>query len=299
MVTGLKLKNILFATDFLQNSRLALDYAVTFAQRYEATIKMLHIIELSQAGIEAEATTLRPCITRLDAEERLEALASGVRRVGIHVETYVEDGLPSEGILRAIKTHDADMLVLGIHGVHRGLAHFLVGSNTEKILLAASCPTLTVGAHALAGVDRLLNPKEILYFSDFTPEATAAAPYALQLGQDFKVPVDVCQLVPEIAHGNPALHEKLAEEYCQTMRRAIPGHPADWCQPAFHLDHGMTIEEIVERAQSRFAALIVLGVRKESQFRRHLHTSFAYQLLAKASCPVLTIHNRESAEPTS
>lgn len=292
MIDGLKLKTILFATDFLQSSRLALDYAVAFAQRYEATIKMLHVVELSQAGIEAEMTSHRPCVTRLDAEERLEALASGVRRIGISLETYVEDGIPSEVILRGIAAHDADMLVLGVYGVHRGLAHFLVGSNAERILLEATCPTLTVGAHALAGVNHLRHPKEILYFSDFTPEATAAAPYALQLGKDFHVPVDVCQLVPEIAEGNLALREKLAEEYCQMMHRAIPEPRSDWHSPAFHLDHGMAIEEIVKRAQTRIAALIVLGVRKQSQFRRHLHTSFAYQLLAKASCPVLTIHNK-------
>jgi nucleotide-binding universal stress UspA family protein len=296
MFTQFRIKNILFATDFLQSSRLALDYAVAFAHHYKATIKMLHVVELSNAGIEAELTMARPCMTRLHAETRLEAFAAGVRRAAIDVETCVEDGIPCEVILRAATAQKADMLVLGVQGVHRGLAHLLLGSNTEKILLSAPCPTLTVGSHALAGVDLILHPREILYFSDFTPEATAAAPYALQLGRDFQVPVDVCQLVPEIAEGNASLRQKLAEEYCESMRRVIPEENSEWCSPAFHLDRGMAVEEIVNRAQTRLAALIVLGARKQSQLMRRLHTSFAYQLLAKASCPVLTIHNNSVDE---
>ena len=31
--------------------------------------------------------------------------------------------------------------------------HLLIGLNTEKILLSESCPTLSVGAHVLAGID--------------------------------------------------------------------------------------------------------------------------------------------------
>ena len=177
---------------------------MAFAQHFQATIVMLHAVELPDAGIEAEMVTMRPCMTRLHAEERMEALASSFRRAGISVETYVEDGIPCDVVLRAATTHAADMLVLGAHEVHLGIGHYLVGSNTEKILLSAPCPTLTVGSHALAGVDLFLHPKEILYFSDFTPEAAAAAPYALLLGKEFQVPVDVCQLVPEGAEKDPS-----------------------------------------------------------------------------------------------
>jgi nucleotide-binding universal stress UspA family protein len=75
MITELEIKKVLFATDFLQSSRLALDYAVAFAHRFEATIIMLHVVELSYYGVEAELVTSRPCMTRIEAEKRLEAFA--------------------------------------------------------------------------------------------------------------------------------------------------------------------------------------------------------------------------------
>jgi nucleotide-binding universal stress UspA family protein len=47
MRAPMKIDRILYATDLLENSRLALDYAVCFAQHFKATIVMLHVVLLS------------------------------------------------------------------------------------------------------------------------------------------------------------------------------------------------------------------------------------------------------------
>jgi nucleotide-binding universal stress UspA family protein len=289
MRSEIKIQRILYATDFLENSRLALDYAVCFAQQFKATLVMLHAVLLPPEAREAEIDTARPSVTRKAHEQRLEKLAEGVRRLGIPVETHVVDGLVYETVVESVKTYRADMLVLGTHGIHSGLGHLLIGSNAEKILLAAECPTLTIGAHVLSGFDIEQHLKEIMYFSDFTPEATAAAPVALFLGREFSVPVDLCLLLPPVGADNPRLREQLAEEYCASMRAAVGGVDGEWFTPAFQLERGMELDQLVERAQGQSAGLIVLGVHAESQLGRHLHTSFAYRVLAHATCPVLTV----------
>jgi nucleotide-binding universal stress UspA family protein len=287
-----EVKRILFATDFLESSHLALDYAVAFAQHFKTPIIMVHALELLYPATEVEIETSRPSVTRKRALERMEAVACRVRSAGLEVETFVEDGIPHEVILRAINLHSADLLVLGVHGIHRGVAHLLIGSNTERILLSTNCPTMTIGAHVLSGVDPKLHFNEILYFSDFSLEATAAAPYAVFLGKEFRAPVDVCQLLPALAEDDPRLCQDLAEEYCKTIRREFPESDPNWVLPSFHLDRGMELDEIIKRAQSQSAGLIVLGIHTESQLGRHLHTSFAYQLLAKATCPVVSVRHR-------
>lgn len=292
MSTTIQMERILFATDFLQSSRLALDYAVALTRRFNATLVMLHVVELSQAAREVETETGGPSLMRHAAEERLEVLAKGVRRLELKVETQVLDGIPSEVILSAVETMNADLLVLGVHGVHRGLEYLLIGSNTEKILLSANCPTLTVGAHVLSGVDLDMHLNSILYFSDFTPEATAAAPYAVFFGREFHAPVDVCQLLPVVAEKNERVRLQLAEDYCRRMKIVLGDDESDWCASTFQLERGMEADQMIERAESARAGLIVLGVRMESQLGRHLHTSFAYHLLAKATCPVLSVRDR-------
>lgn len=289
MKDSLKIEKIVFATDLLENSRLALDYAVAFAEHFGASILMLHVVQLSGAAHAAELEIHRASVSRLAAEQRLGVLASGVRRLGLNVETEVVDGLTCEVILQAVDRHKADLLVVGVHGVHRGVEHLLIGSNTEKIMLSAKCPILTVGPHVLTGFDIKLHVKEILLFSDFTPESTSAAPYALMIGREFGLPVDVCQLLPVAAEDNEHLRKQLAEDYCQSIKVVLDDEDSAWCQPAFQLERGMQLEQIVDRAKSQHAGLIVLGAHTESAVGRHLHSSFAYQVLGRATCPVFTI----------
>ena len=289
MLAAPKITRILFATDFLESSRLALDYAVAFAHHFKATIVMMHALELSTPAREAELLASRPSVSRKAALERLSAFAAGVRCTGLEVETFVDDDIPRDAILHAVDDHSADLLVLGIHGVHRGLAHLVVGSNAERILCSATCPTVTVGAHVMAGVDPALHFKEIVYISDCTPEAAAAAPYAVFLGNEFHAPIDVCHLIPEAVEDNPRLHLDLSEKYCEALRQVLPDSGPNWGETSFHLDRGMEAGEIIDRAQTQSAGLIVLGVHTESHLGRHIHTSLAYQLLAKATCPVVSI----------
>lgn len=291
-----KIERILYATDFLENSRLALDYAVTFAHRFHAPIEMLHVVELSSPAREAEAITARPSVTRAIAREKLEAIAAGVRRAGVDTITSVEDGVPCEEILRAVGTRAADLLVLGVHGVHRGLDHLIVGSNAERIVLSAQCPVLTVGAHVVAGVDLKLPLERILYYSDLTPEAANAAPYACFLSKALHVPIEVCQVMPPPGEVAPSVSLRKAEDYCKAVDRTAPDANPAWSLPSFQLNRGMEVEELIRRAASQHAGLIVLGAHSESHIGRHLRTSFVYRVLAEATCPVISVLRPSPAE---
>jgi nucleotide-binding universal stress UspA family protein len=292
----IKVERILFATDFLESSRLALDYAVAFASHFKASIILLHVVELSQAAQEIEIRTAAPSVSRNSAIQRLNALAKGILRLGLNVESHVDDGIPSEVIVSAVERYSADLLVLGIHGVHRGVEHLLIGSNTEKILLSSSCPTLTVGAHVFCGVDLQLHVNEILYFSDSTPESTAAAPYAVFFAKEFNASIDVCQLLPaasatDLSFQNQHSQNAVENNNFDKMTEALGNNGTTWSKSEYHLERGREFDQVIDRAQHENSGLIVLGVRKESHLGRHLHTSFAYQLLSKATCPVLSIRH--------
>jgi len=282
-------KTIVFATDFLESSRLSLDYAIGFAHRYGASIIMVHALELAQPAQEVELLAHTPSVTRVSAKDRLEAVAAGVRRLGISVTTRVEQGDPFEAIVRIVRSTKADLLVLGTHGIHRGISHLLLGSNVEKLLMDCPCPTLTIGRHVLAGIDQDLRFNEVLYVSDFSPEAALAAPYALLLGRDFSAPVDVCQLLSEAALSDLFLQEKLSAEYCDAMKRILPDADHYWCDSGFQLEQTSRSVQVLKRAEANNAGIIVLGMKVETHLGRHLHTSFAYELLAKSTCPILTI----------
>ena len=151
----------------------------------------------------------------------------------------------------------------------------------------------------MGGVGTNLRFSTVLLISDFTAEAVAAAPYALSISEDFGVPLELCQMWPDSAGKGSNTGQKLAEEYCEAVSRLVPGRAGNWCDPNYHLQSIHSAEQVLERAALDPAALIVLGVETQSTLMRHLHTSFAYQLLAKATCPLITIHGAKTAEMIS
>jgi nucleotide-binding universal stress UspA family protein len=289
-VPGLPVQSIVFATDFLESSRLALDYAVAFAHQSKATLTIVHALELSREAQEAELLSHKASVSREMAITRLEGFAAGVRRMGIHAQIELREGDPCRAVRSSAAENQADLLVLGTHGVYRGLEHLLLGSNAEKILLSAQCPTLTVGSHVMAGIDLDLRFSEILFVSDFTSEAASAASYALSLGNVLGVRVELLQVAPENAPLNPDLLRTLAEEHCRRLAENSVVSTREWSDPQYYLERLVVADEILLRATQSVNSLIVLGVHSQSRLNRHLHTSFAYELVAKASCPVLSIH---------
>jgi nucleotide-binding universal stress UspA family protein len=290
--SGISMRSIVLATDFLESSRLALDYAVAFAHHYNATLTIVHAFELSPEAEEVEMLSRRSSVSRELALSRLEAFASGVRRLGICTEVDLREGEPCAAILGSAGQNNADLLVLGTHGIYRGVQHLLIGSNAEKMLLSARCPTLTVGRHVMAGIDLDLRFSEILFVSDFSPESVTAARYALSLGRNLEIAVKLLEARPENAAAGSHILRTLAERFCAELSAdpAFLNHA--WCDPKIHSERIFPAEEIVRVADESVDSLIVLGVHSESRWNRHLHTSFAYELAARARSPVLSVHAR-------
>lgn len=289
MTSSFRPKTILLATDFLESSRLALDFAVGFAHHYKAKLILLHIFHLPPEAAEAEVLHGGPSMSRLSRENRLEILATGVRRLGIDVKWCLEEGWMPTRLLEKANEIAPDLLVLGTHGVGPGLQHMLIGSNAEEVLLSAPCPTLTVGRHVPAGVSPEISFEHILYITDLTPESAAAASYAVALSENFHARLEVCHLLDGQGSADTEAHRHRADRYCEAVGRILPQGEPFWCSSRAQLEHGARADEILKRTANDTTGLVVLGVRAESQFARRLHTSMAYQLVAGAACPVFTV----------
>lgn len=142
------LHRILVPTDFSKHSENALAYASAFAEKFNAELYLLHVVQ-DLALFVPEAVTAAPPITppveQLTAAVR-EALTRvidnhNLRRFNVHAE--VREGSPFYEIVRFAKDLDIDLIIMGTHG-RAGLVHVLLGSVAEKVVRKAPCPVLTV-----------------------------------------------------------------------------------------------------------------------------------------------------------
>jgi nucleotide-binding universal stress UspA family protein len=143
-----RITRILVPTDFSIAADAALEYAFDVAERFGASIKVLHVLDdpfrhqgLSAEAYIPEAAALNKAVLE-DARERLRHRAVP-RSARVPVETEVLFGHGARTIAEYAAGHGIDLIVMGTHG-RTGFAHLMVGSVAERMVRTAPCPVLTV-----------------------------------------------------------------------------------------------------------------------------------------------------------
>jgi nucleotide-binding universal stress UspA family protein len=134
MTTALSCRNILFATDFSQPSRLAGRTAAEIARHFGARLHVLHVVP--------PVTDPAPGVSALRA-------AGTELETGLSVVTASATGRAASEIVRYARRNAVDLIVLGTHG-RTGFSRAVLGSVAEAVTRRAGCPVLTVPA-VLAG----------------------------------------------------------------------------------------------------------------------------------------------------
>lgn len=146
------MKNILYPTDFSEHSLTALPLALDLAERYQARLHCLHVVDsehelLGQGGYVAPMIGSYPldkAELRKSAEEHLDQFVKEhAPAARSSMNTTVTLGKPFAEIIRYCRQESIDLIVLGTHG-HSALASMLLGSVTEKVVRKAPCAVLTV-----------------------------------------------------------------------------------------------------------------------------------------------------------
>lgn len=140
-----RLQNILVAVDFSDYSKAALQYAAFLAERFGATLTLVHAVE---PYIYPEDLSAGFTIEELDARwiqrerEKLEQLRKTIKE-SVSATVVVTMGAAWNRIVGTAKSRSADLIVIGTHG-RTGLKHALMGSTAERVARHATCPVLIV-----------------------------------------------------------------------------------------------------------------------------------------------------------
>lgn len=286
-----RINTILLATDFMQSSRLALDYALFGAHHLGAHLVIVNAFELGPEASNLEIEYQVPNRTRKEAAARLQAFVAESNCAGVTTDSALVEGPVPDAILNAINKFGADLLVMGTQGVHRGFGHLLIGSNTEALMLHSPCPILTIGPHVLAGVNIEDRFSKVIYISNFTSASAAAALFALRLSQLLAKGIEVYHVVKDFERKEQSAHLKeVSEAYCSRLMSYAASIAEKWCDPAFQISPIISPEDVLKRSLDS-SALMVVDAHGAPTFERHLRTSYPYRLLENAVCPIITVRS--------
>jgi len=154
------IKKILYTTDLSPNARFAFSYAVSLANRYDAAITILHVLE----DVSPSADSLVINIIgkakwdelRLNNEnDVLDTIKSRLTKFCEDVsaeipscpfitdDILVKIGNPVEEIVQLAENNDYDVIVMGAYG--QGiLANAVIGSTSRRVVRRCKKPVLVV-----------------------------------------------------------------------------------------------------------------------------------------------------------
>jgi universal stress protein A len=138
------IRKIMVPTDFSPSSDQALEYAISLAQTFGATVLLLHVIEPFPYSV-------TDSLTVVDHFKALHTIASSLIKEArkkltlknIPSETRLVSGSPYREIVKEAERNKADLIVMGTQG-RTGVGRLLIGSQAEKVVRLAGCPVATV-----------------------------------------------------------------------------------------------------------------------------------------------------------
>ncbi|WP_226023832.1 universal stress protein [Halomicrobium salinisoli] len=280
---------ILVPTDGSEPADAAIEMALALADRFDASLRAINVVEFARLSKEVEGETSRR-ITEL-AEPILASITERAADRGVSVSTDIVE--TTDAVHRAIvddaDDHDADLVVMGTHG-RTGLDRIALGSVTERTLRVSPVPVLTVSDDASAdpGLD------SVLVATDGSDGANAAADHAIALcaatGAALRV-VHVVNLTPLWGSAGSAAILDALEEFGQravddVIRRA---EAAGVRSTEASVLSGTPARGIVDDADDHDVDLIVMGTHGRTGLDRYLLGSVTEHVVRLSDRPVLTL----------
>ena len=150
---AVKIKRVLVATDFSNDSELAFQYGLSLAQEHQAELHLLHALPVSispalvtmPVGIESDFQR---------AARQLQLAVPNEAHLWCKVFQSVRAGQPYREILTYAEEHQIDLICLGVHGAGFTM-RALFGSNADRVLRQAPCPVLIARPLKPATIERI------------------------------------------------------------------------------------------------------------------------------------------------
>lgn len=297
----MKVRKVLFATDFSERSEAALPHALWYAREFEAELHMLHAVVLhadDPANPDVDFPDLEDAYREVDrwASDRMEVAAGRVDEAGVAVKRVEQRGIAAAPvILDYAGEEEIDLIVLATHG-RRGVRRMLLGSVAEEVVRRAGRPVLTVrsdgdGAHGEP-------PRRVLVPVDFSEHARRALLYGEAIAERTGAELHVLHVLPEMSFPDPyfaeaaqlramanAAQERVPEALARNVQEVL-GTGAD---AHTHLEVGSPAATIVRVAEAEDVDHVVLSSHGRTGLQRALLGSVAEGVVRRASCPVLTV----------
>jgi nucleotide-binding universal stress UspA family protein len=295
----LRIKKVLYPTDFSRCAGHALPHTLHLAETYGAELHLLHALVLHEAdpsNLSHRLPDMEELYLALEehADTQMKTAIKEHGRAGFTIQSAQVRALSAaSAILDYATENEIDLVVMGTHG-RRGLRRLLLGSVAEEVVRLAPCPVLTVPEREeRASPDRI---DRIVVPVDFSEHAQLALAYAEELGDVYGAQLHLLHVVDEVIYpdfyppvipSGSSITEELRDQSLERMKTLLSGF--EDTDAAVHVRAGRAAPEIADFAKDHDADLVVIASHGLAGISHVLLGSVTEQLIRRAPCPVFTV----------
>ena len=269
--------NIVVPTDFSDCSKIAVRFAVGFAQQLQAELILLHVLPHLGPTIGRQPSDLLMQQLLEWTEEQFSALEAEIITEGLPLSHQVAYGAGIEKVIEPyIQTHGIDLIIMGSKGAS-GLKKVLLGSNTVGVINHCSIPVVVVPEHAI-----FIPITHLVYASDLkhlSGEVEALLPFARLLQATIKI-----IHIPPVEYQEHLDTEKLLQ-----TQRMKSGYQSIELELLEGKDIGIAIEQYAAASHGEILVMFTHHISFLDQLFRH---SLTREIAWQNKVPLLVINNR-------
>lgn len=278
MNQAFSIKRIAVPTDYSATADVALSYAIEMAKKFNAELALIHVLEEgAYAGIFSPSDRTE-YVLREKAQLRLQEQAHRLEMEhGIKVSQQVRSGRIYDQIIEAANDAEADIIIMGTHGVS-GWAEFFAGSNAFRVVTQSACPVLTIQGHTKNG-----GFKNIILPMDRTPETRQKVRYAAELAKKYGSTIHLGTMLLDDS-------EEARFDFAKKIKQVIDYLDREGIAHEENTLVGDNLATMtMNYAESKRGDLVVIMTEQEYNLTGFLMGPFAQQVVNHCKIPVLSI----------
>lgn len=290
--TPIAVRNVLFPTDFSEESVQAVGYLRRIQHQFQAYVHVLHVLDLLPPSLNSDLTAVAKAErARQWGLLKTQGIIQAANLDEDRCKSAVIVGDVALGVEQFTREHNIDLIVLGSRA-DTGITRLFEGSVAEEIFREARCPVLVIGPQAASPANGN-GFRHLLFATDLGQTAKSAVPYVEYfLSQDQQAGVSLAHFL-EHEPRSPYERHKARSEASRALEKLIdPGFQSrikeiavEFCSPQ---------EGMIDIARKLDADLLILGVRQAGAFTRaqtHGLRSITHRIISESPCPVLTVRS--------
>jgi nucleotide-binding universal stress UspA family protein len=300
-------QTILFATSATEVCDHAARVAFEIAKRYGAELTLFHVLGIPSRGYSQMVRDVKTGeMVPVDDEyrqwvtEEIRTHYANQLKDYDKVRVELAEGHPHREILRFIRKHSPDVVIMGGTTDPEASVYkkVMAGSTLHYVAKHAACPVLVVARMAASFWGGISN---IVYGTDFSKSSDAAFDYAVKVAKTLNGELHLFHAVDiSSMQGGKLQEQEIIEARIREARNRIRARYVkqlgDFKDYSVEVWEGLPYVEIVKFAREKQADLIVMAHHtRESDVDNVRLGSNMEQVLMRATCPVISV-NRPQPE---